>query len=367
MASILQQIGTPLQLIALFLLLLAGVARILARSGAWKPSPGIQRLVIDRLFQASVAALLFGLLIPALAPVLDRWLSGDAIYRGAVLSDSGDPVADATVNLISVATTQTNALGHFDVTVARSRVLPDYRIQVKATGYETSPVLTRSAEQLKSLEIRLKPAAADLVRSLQSPLLVAQFFGVPVVIVTLHVVNDGNAPVWIKDIRGALTHGDSSLALSPLSWTIAQPSGPYMAMNGWLPILAKSTIDLHVAMTTGANFGALSSQLGQLPEYRSHAPCTPKRDGATDPLSAEAFRIVRTFANEHFTWRPGAWRLTLDVATDNEAKNFQRDFVLSDGDVERLKASVALLGKCLGTNTAAPLAQDGGLANFLSK
>lgn len=367
MASILQQIATPLQLVALFLLLLAGLARVLARSGKWKASPETQRQLIDRVFQAAVVALLFGLLIPTLAPVLDRWLSGDAIYRGAVLSSTGDPVAGATVNLIGVATTPTNALGQFDLTVARSRIQKDYKLQVKASGFETSAVMTLSDEEMKNVEVRLAPAPTDLVKSLETPLLVGQFFGVPFVIATLRVENAGTSQVWIKEIRGTLSSKDASLVLSPFYWTIAPLSGPYAPLNGWLPILAKSTIDLHIILATGANYGALFSQLSQLAEYKSQAPCTRKLDGSSDPLTPVALRFVRSFAEEHFAWASGDWRLDLDVSTDNEAKNFQRDFKLSAGEVERLKTSIGLLGQCLGANWTAPLAQDGGLANFVAK
>jgi hypothetical protein len=51
MATILQQIGTPLQLVALALLLIAGIARLLVRSGTWKPSPAITRLVMTVSFK----------------------------------------------------------------------------------------------------------------------------------------------------------------------------------------------------------------------------------------------------------------------------------------------------------------------------
>jgi hypothetical protein len=367
MASILHQIATPLQFVALFILLLAGVARMLVRSGKGTASPSTERLVIDRIFQAALAALLLGLLIPTFAPILDRWLSGDEVFHGAVLSATGDPVPDATVNLIGVATVPTNALGQFDMTVPRNRLQKDYKLQVKASGYETSAVLPKTGEDLKNVEVRLTPAQTDLLKSLESPLYVGQYYGVPFVIATLRAENVGNAPVYIREIRGTLKSKDASLVLSPFYWTIAPISGPYAPMNGWLPILAKSTVDLHLFMATGANYGALFSQVSQLAEYKAQAPCVKKFDGNVDPLTANAFKIVKAFADEHFVWTSGDWRLELEVTTDNEAKDFNRDFALSAGDVDHLKASIALLGRCLGVNPVNPLGQDGGLANFLSK
>src|SRR5438094_207195 len=108
MGSILQQVGTSLQLVALFLLLIAGVARLLVRSGAWKASPASTRLIINRIFEAALAALIIGVVSPALAPTLDRWVNSDETFHGAVLSTSGEAVSDATVNLITIATVRTN-------------------------------------------------------------------------------------------------------------------------------------------------------------------------------------------------------------------------------------------------------------------
>src|ERR1035441_6554318 len=119
MASVLQHIGTSLQLAALFLLLVAGIARLLVRSGALKSSPATTRLVINRIFQAAVAGLVVGTVSPAVAPVLDRWLNSDESYHGDVLSTTGEAISDATVTLISIGTVRTNPLGLFDITVPR--------------------------------------------------------------------------------------------------------------------------------------------------------------------------------------------------------------------------------------------------------
>src|SRR5450631_417779 len=121
MVSILQQISTPLQLVALLLLLSAGVARLLVRSGAWHPSPGVTRLLVDRVFQIALTGLVIGAVSPAIAPVLDRWLNSDENFHGAVLSTTGEAVAGASVNLIAIATVSTNPLGQFDITVPRGR------------------------------------------------------------------------------------------------------------------------------------------------------------------------------------------------------------------------------------------------------
>jgi len=74
MASILEQIGTPLQLAALFLLLIFGVLRLLIRSGKWTPSASTNRLVINRIFQTAIVALVVGVLSSTFAPSFDRWI-----------------------------------------------------------------------------------------------------------------------------------------------------------------------------------------------------------------------------------------------------------------------------------------------------
>jgi hypothetical protein len=55
------------------------------------------------------------------------------------------------------------------------------------------------------------------------------------------------------------------------------------------------------------------------------------------------------------------------VAAENEAKTFHRDFSLSENDVQRLRKSISLVKQCLTVNLQAPLAQEGGLANFVTK
>lgn len=367
MASILQQIGTSLQLVALFLLLVAGIARLLVRSGAWKISPATTRLVINRIFQAAVAALILGVVSPVVAPALDRWLNSDESFHGAVLSTNGEPISDATVNLITIATVRTNPLGQFDITVPHNRTLKEYKLQVKAPGYETLPVLTKGAAEMKNVEIRLTPAPPELVKALEPDLIVGQYYGVPFVLVTLRVENAGTGMAWINEVRAKLSGKDASFVLSSAYWTILNPFGPFAPVTGPFPIPAGVNLDLRIVMTTGANFASLFTQVAALPEYRSQSLCAQKYNGTVDPMTDSAFQIVKAFADEHFAWRDGDWHLQLDVAADNQVKTFQRDFALSGSDIDRLRASIALLRQCISVNMTAPLAQDGSLANFLSK
>jgi hypothetical protein len=185
--------------------------------------------------------------------------------------------------------------------------------------------------------------------------------------VTLRVLNVSTSLAFINEIRGHLSSRDVSFVLSPTHWTILNPFGPFAPVTGAFPIPAGVNLDLWVVMTTGANFGNLFSQVAALPEYSSQPPCTQKYNGTVDPMTGSAFQIVKAFADEHFAWRDGDWHLQLDVTADNQAKTFQRDFALSDSDIASLRASIALLRQCMSANMAAPLAQDGSLANFLSK
>jgi hypothetical protein len=367
MASIIQQVGTSLQLVALFLLLIAGIARLLVRSGAWKASRATTRLIINRIFEAALAALIIGVVSPALAPTLDRWLNSDEVFHGAVLSASGEAISDATVNLIAIATVRTNPLGQFDITVPRNRALKEYKLQVKAPGFETLPVLTKNASEMKNVEIRLTPAPPELVKALEPELVVGQYYGVPFILVTMRVENVGTGMAWISEIRGNLSGKDISLVLSPAYWTILNPFGPFAPVTGAFPIPAGVNLNLRVVMTTSANFANLFSQVAALPEYSSQAPCVQKYNGSIDPMTNNAFQIVKAFAEEHFVWHDGDWHLKIDVLAENQAKTFKRDFVLSDGDIGRLRASISLLRYCLAVNMTTPLAQEGSLANFVSK
>ena len=366
MAAILQQIGTPLQLAALFLLLVAGLARV-----PFALAPG--RLRPERRASSSTASFRprsppSSLASPpAIAPALDRWLNGDETFHGAVLSTTGEPISGATVDLLAIASAPTNALGQFDITVPRNRVLKTYNVEVRAPGYAPLPVMSKSAAEMRNLEIQLTPAPHELLKELESPLFVGQYFGVPIVVITLRVENTGAAMASIGEVRGELTGTDGSFILSPTYWTILNPFGPFYPVTGAFPIPAALNLDLKVVMTAGANFASLYRQVAALPEYSSQQPCVQKSSGAVDPMSDGAFQIVEAFAKDHFGWREGDWRLRLDVTAGDEKKTFERDFTLSGGEVERLRQSIALLRQCLSANMTAPLAQDGGVANFLSK
>ena len=367
MASVLHAVGTPLQLVALFLLLVAGLTRLLVRSRAWKLSPVTTRLVINRTFQAAMVALVIGVVSPTIAPILDRWANSEETFHGAVLSTGGEPITGATVNLITIATVSTNSLGQFDISVPHSRALKKYTLQVKAPGYQTSPVLTKTAAELKDVDIRLTPAPPELVKALEQPVIVGHFFGVPIIIVTLRVENTGSSTTYINNVQGKLSYGDVSFILSPVYWTIINPFGPFYPITGPFPIPAATNLDLRIVLITGMNFSILYQQLSQLPKYSVQLPCTQKYNGAVDPLTDQAYQIVKSYAGDHFAWKAGNWHFELDMTADNQVRSFSHDFVLSADEVDRLRASFDLLRECLGVNLTAPVAQDGILANFVPK
>jgi hypothetical protein len=367
MADILHQIGTPLQFAALFLLLVAGIARLALRTGAWRPTPTISKLVINRIFQAGVVALLLGVASGNFSPLLEHWLPLDETFHGRVLSVAGDPISGASVSLGAIATVPTNELGQFDLVVPRSRVRKDYSVEVRAPGYETLPTTSKTDAEMRDAEFRLKPAPADIVKKLEPSLIVAQYFGAPIVIASFRVENAKEILTPINDIHATLSNGDADTVLGSSYWTIVGPFGPFYPVTGPFPIPAKTNMDLRVVLTPGMNFAGLGSQLSALPEYRKQWPCTPNANGASDPMSDQAFEINRKFAEDHFVWRAGSWRLKVDVAAESERKSFEYDFALSDAEVKRLLASIALIKQCMGTNLASPIAQDGPLANFLAK
>lgn len=367
MASIIQQIGTPLQLIALFLILIAGIARLLVRSDSGKPSTTIRRLMINRIFVVALVALVLGTLAGSLPPVLERWANNDEVFHGAVLSTTGDAIPNATVNLLTIASSTTNATGQIDIDVPHSRVRKEYSIQVKAPGYQTPDVMTKTDAQMRNFEIRLTPAPEDLVRSMASDFVVGQYFGAPLILATLHVENPGTSTVNINEIRGTISGKDGSFLVVPVAWTIANPYGPFAPIAGPLPIWAGAKLDLRVAMITGENWTALYSKTSALPEYKSQMPCAYKQNSAPDPMTDAGYAVVKAFAEEHFGWYPGDWKLRIDVTTDNQSKTFNREFSLSPAEIDRLRNSISLLKQCLSVTTTSPLAQDGTVSNFLPK
>jgi hypothetical protein len=364
MAAILQQIGAPLQLAALLLLLVAGIARLLVRSGTWKPTPGVAKLIVDRLFQASVAALVAGVVAATLPPVLDKALNGDATYRGAVLSTTGETIANATVDVIGVAAVGTNALGQFEIVVPRNRVAKEYRLQISASGYETL-VEKGTAQELGNLEVRLTPAIEDIVKSFDRQILIGQFYGYPFVIISLRAENSKtDAKNFV--VRARLTHDGTALELTPAFWSILYPYNTLAPVTGPFPLPA-GVYDFHILLATGEDFSEITRRIRTLTDYKNKQPCVRQNSGAVDPLTPAAYKLTKEFATEHFAWRDGDWHLQVELIADNRTKSFTRDFTLTKAEKEQLLASIALLRQCQPPNLAAPFAQDGPVANYITK
>jgi hypothetical protein len=365
-ASILQQVGTPLQLAALFLLLASAVTRGLAKSGKWRSSPAITQSIINRVFAAAIIALVLGIGASLVAPLLSR-VGGDQDFHGVVLSTVGEPVPLATVDLIPIGEWTTNALGQFNPTLSSSQRRKEYKLQIKADNFESAELTETDAEMLSGVEIRLKPVPPELIKELDSKLFIAQIFGMPVVVPNLRLRNSDKITVWINEISGRLSSSESSFTLQPMTWTINNPFNWFAPVTGNFPIPAGMDLDLRIGMISTANYASMINKINSLPEYSTQQPCLQKANGSMDPLSEDAYEMLNTYATKHFAWKEGVWHYQMTVKWGQQTRSFDRDFTLSGSDVERLRASVALARQCMGVNWLLPLVQDGDLANFIVK
>jgi hypothetical protein len=235
-------------------------------------------------------------------------------------------------------------------------------------------LVTAVVSSLLLFAVLYRTAPPALVRGLRPSILIGQFYGAPVVLATLDVENTGSSIATISEVRGTLTGPSrsgvvaarSSFTVGPVSWTIISQQGPFAPVVGPFPFGAGMKADLRIVMATDVNVPSLLQRLAELPEYRQQPPCVP-REGRVPPLTHAAFEMVRAFAEQRFVWREGDWRLDIDVATEHGAWTFSHRFSLSADEVEFLRQSIALLGQCLAVNVLAPFAQDGGVANFLTK
>jgi len=211
------------------------------------------------------------------------------------------------------------------------------------------------------------PPLQGAVKSMEPSLIVGQYFGEPLILATLRVESTSMSTTNITDIRGTLAGKGHSFIVAPISWTIANSYGPFAPVLGPIPIFAGAKMDLRVVMVTGANFAELYSKTSALPEYKSQLPCVLKPNGTPDPMTPNGFKLAQEFAEEHFGWSAGDWKLRIDVTTDSETKSFTREFTLSQGEIDSLRGSIILIKQCLTVAQTTPLAQDGTLSNFLSK
>jgi hypothetical protein len=213
----------------------------------------------------------------------------------------------------------------------------------------------------------LTPPPRGIVRSMAPEFIVGQYFGQPLILATLRVENTSTSTTNITDIRGTLTGENHFFVVAPMSWTITNSYGPFEPVTGPIPILAGAMINLRVVMVTGANFSDLYSKTSALPEYKTQFPCVPKPNGAPDPMTPDGFALAKAFAEEHFGWSAGDWKLQVDVTTENGSTRFTRPFSLSPSEIGHLHSSIILIKQCLTVTTTSPLAQDSTLSNFLSK
>jgi hypothetical protein len=366
-AAILQQVGTPLQLAALFLLLTGWIARSLVKAGRWKPSTAIARLIIDRVFAGAIVAVVLGTAASLLAPFLAR-LGSDQEFRGVVLSTTGEPIPFATVDVFPLGQWTTNALGQFTATIPRSQTQSQYKLQIKAPNYEQVELSNSSADLAAGVEIRLKPTPPpELIKELDPTLLVGQIYGMPFLVPNLRIRNNEQATVWISELSATLAGNGASFTLQPMTWTINSPFNGFLPITGNIPIPVATDLDLRIAMISSANYSGLLGRITALPEYKSQQPCILQTNGSIDPLSQDAYQLVSDYATSHFAWKPGDWRFQMTVKWGQQARTFDRTFALSASEVERLRASIPLARQCMGVSWQLPLAQDGDLANFLSK
>lgn len=366
-ASILQQVGTPLQLAALCLLLIAWIARSLVKAGKWKPSAAITRLIVDRVFAAAIVAVVLAVVASLAAPIVSR-MGGDQEFRGVVLSTTGEPVPFATVFVIPLGQWTTNALGQYTATIPRSQRQNEYKLQIAAPNYERVELSKSDADLAAGVEIRLKPAPPpELIKELDPTLLVGQIYGMPFVVPNLQMRNNEQATIWISEVNATLSGAGSLFTLQPMTWTINSPFNGFLPITGNIPIPVATDLDLRIAMISTANYSSLLGRINALPEYKSQQPCIFKTNGSVDPLSDGAFELVNDYATSHFAWKPGDWRFQMTVKWGQQVRSFDRTFTLSASEVERLRASIPLARQCMGVSWQQPLAQDGDAANFLTK
>jgi hypothetical protein len=367
MADIVAQIGTPLQLGALLLLLIAGCVRLLIRNGTWKPSSAHARLIINRVSQIIVLALVLIIALPPIMEAINRRTGQDEVFHGAVLSTTGEPVANASVNVLTLGIRHTDLNGQFDLSIPPGRALQTYRIQVSAAGFKSSEVLERSAHAMKNLEIRLTPEKVPLVKSMGEDIMVGQFYGMPFIIANFSIDNATSAIAVMEDVRGSLDFNGRSYVLVPASWTIMGQFGPFAPVTGPFPFPAGARYQLRVMMMPNVNFAPVQRHLASLPGQNGELPCTPHGNAPPPPMGEEAFAVVKAFADQQFMWGEGQGDFSISFLASGERQEHKRAFSLSQDNVAQLKDSVDLLRQCMAINIQAPLAQDGKRANFLMK
>lgn len=362
MTSIIQSITMPVQLSALFLLLLAFVLKWAINSGKIQLSGQNKRLLVDRVFQAGLAALVLGVLAPMLGP----YLVADTVIRGTVLSSTtGAPIAGATVNIGVAGETQTNVTGNFELTVPFNRRLDSYRMTARAERH-SSVELNVASNRVGSVELRLVPIILQNVPvSFEQPLHVAQVFGMPTLIGKFRIGNTTSSQQMFTNLRAILKSGDKTVNLFATQWAIQGEFGPYSQVTGPFPVSPGEFRNYWVVFSIFLDTRMLTEKLKQLDEHRETLPCQIKPDGSFGIIGSAAWNIIEPFVLERWFWTQGEWDVSIYGDFGGNNQKFTYQFSLSELDISKLKRSVGLMKSCMATYVFAPMAQDGLNENFV--
>jgi hypothetical protein len=364
LTKLLQQVTTPLQLVALFLILLAGAAHLVISSKK-KPSSAHVKLIVNRFFQASIVALVLGVLSPLAATALGIWVSSRETYlSGEVTSTTGEPIQGASITVTPFGTGSTGVDGKFHVLLPADVSKGTYHVSVSKPGYtskQSGVVLPGSQE----MAVTLTFSPMELEWSDTSPLRVGGFYGAPIIMTRLHIHNNSAVQHTIQIVDAAASANGNSISFPALFLSTMSDDYGYigpMSFGAPFTIAPNQTVDLRVAIMANAPFQNLMQTLLQLPQYQNGPqPCV----GVTQ-LADDAFKEVQNFAQQYFAWSSGDWTFKADAETDfGQHLSFTRSFKLSDNDIAELKNGIGLAKICQAVNTQSPFAQAGGLSSYL--
>lgn len=362
-ADILKHVETPLQLAAVALLAFYGITKAVIATNRWTPSDKIITLLLNRAFVLGLLVLVLAVGGPLLLQSIDR----DDLIDGSVYGPDGSAIRNASVSAPPVGGQPVRIDGSFELRVPDHRRRDQYVVTASAEGFK-SESRTVSKSAIGSVDFQLQPqplAPEHPVRTILPDLVVGQFYGLPIVVVSMQVKSPGTTQSWISEITAQLSNEHLSVSLFPQFVTTLSNMGPYIAVTGLVPINPGLQTTIRFLMAPNADFNTLNRSVSNLPDYAGRTVCAQSSPGSFTPLTDPAFDLVQSFAQNKFLWTEGEWTLRFKITAGDQQDTFEKTFKLSSVDVQNLRASVKLLKSCLSFSANTPLAQDGATSNYL--
>ena len=194
-------VTTPLALAALFVLIGAGIVRLILRQ---KPT-AFGMLVVQYGFWLAITLSV----LANFAFIYTTRLSTEILITGVVRSNEGQYLPKVIVDIPGKARSITDDNGTFTMSIPRSRIAQTYRIDAFLQGYQKKTIKVDS--QYESVNITLSRKILNVKEFLNvgSNILVGHYLGLPQLDIRIEMLNPTDRTIQVKEMALRILHKET--------------------------------------------------------------------------------------------------------------------------------------------------------------